>query len=960
MSRLDAMLDAEPSALEALTPDQKNRLTEVLDRYLASLEKGMPLTPESLVEAHPDLAQPLNTYLRCLAELHDVAVGFTPAAAIDDTSKNADDACEKRLGDFVLLREIGHGGMGVVYEAEQVSLGRRVALKVLPFAAVLDSRQIARFKNEAQAAAQLNHPHIVPVYAVGSERGVHYYAMQLIDGRPLDQLIEELRTTASDMVTYSKPAKSVDRHDATTSALVSNRASRQTYYQTVARLGVQAAEALYAAHSDGILHRDIKPSNLLVDAEGKLWVTDFGLARCQSDLALTRTGDVVGTRHYMSPEQAFGQGALVDQRSDVYSLGVTLYEMLSLRSPFGDDVSVGRYDDTYQREPIRLKHWEPELSRDLETVVLKAMACSREDRYLTAQELADDLTRVLEGKPTLARPLGAADRIGRWARRHRRLVVAAGIIVAIATVALSIGNILISREKTRSEQNFQRAERHFREAQEVVDRFGSRLAERLKDVPGADGVRREVLEETLRYYENFVEEAGSDPALRTELALTHSKIGTLAEQIGSVESAITAQTNALRLFEQLIAEQPDSVDLRRHAGICQNNLALALQRASRTEHAREAFLKTIEWQKQLVASAADPPPYQQDLALTYNNLGLLLGETGKQAEAERAFQDAIKIQERLVQELPEDADRLRALAASLNNLAAIQNETTATEALALYQRASTYQARAALARPDEVQHKCDLALTFNNLAAAQSRVGQYETAAASFARAIEIQEPLVRVAPLQRTYRRDLAVSYNNLGMMQSKLGKPTEAEQSFEKALQLQEVLVSQNPQEIDLASSLGGIYNNLGIVEEELDRPKEAAESYRKAIEYQRTAFARARSIDRYRNFLSKHYYNYGRTLRHLGRGDEAAQVALKRRDLWPNDPERLFAIAEELALASQILAKQALTADVAEQYTYQAIELLQRAKSLGMRMPADLLQNESFAQLVDYPQFMTLVHN
>ena len=953
--RLDSMLDAEPSAIESLTPAQMDQLTELLDRYLLSLEQGTPLSPQTLTEAHPDLAEPLNTYLKCLAGLHDVAAGFAPPTPVTDSPDNIEgETGERRLGDFVLLHEIGHGGMGVVYEAEQVSLGRRVALKVLPFASVLDSRQIARFKNEAQAAAQLSHPNIVPVYAVGSERGVHYYAMQLIDGQPLDCVIDTMKADATKCVGSAPPTSTAN------STLVSQRSSRQRYYAAVARLGIQAAEALAAAHGFGVVHRDIKPSNLLIDADGKLWVTDFGLARCQSDRALTRTGDVVGTRRYMSPEQALGQAALVDQRTDVYSLGVTLYELLSLHSPFPEEPASLRRDDSNSEEVIRLRRWEPQISRDLETVIHKAMAWSREDRYLSAQELADDLKRVLDGSPIVAQRPGIGDRVGKWARRHRRIAAASAIFSLLALVALSIGNVLISQEKAQSEKNLARAERHFREAQSVVDRFGSQLAERLKDVPGADEVRRDLLAETQSYYENFVAEASADPTLRTELAQTQSKIGGLAAQIGTLDDAMAAQSKALALFEQLLAEQPESNHLRRQVGICRNNLAMALQRAGRTDEAKPQFLKAIEHQQSLAQHSTSDPQFAQDLGLSYNNLGSLLSETGKLPDAEQAFRDAIAIQQEMAQSSPGNADLLRALAASLNNLAAIQKERDEDEALRLYEQASQNLENALLARPGEAQLKCELALTLNNLAAVQSRVDNFRAATESFTRAIKTQKELVHAAPLQQAFRRDLAISFNNLGLMQSKLKERNEAEQSFKAALELQEALVKRNPGEIDLASSLGGIYNNLGIVLEEQDRTKEAAQCYLKAIEYQQTAFSRAGGVDRYRNYLSKHYYNYGRTLRQLGRGDDAARIALARKDLWPSDPQRLFSIAEELALASEILKAKPGSERNARKYAYAAAHLLRQSKALGMEFPTDFAKNKSFAPLMKDPEFQSLVNN
>src|SRR5262249_39264307 len=312
------------------------------------------------------------------------------------------------LGDFRLRREIGRGGMGVVYEAEQLSLRRRGALQVLPFAAALDPRQFQRFQNEAQAAAHLHHTIIVPVHAIGLDRGFPFYAMQLIDGQTLAEVIRTLRREGP-----SRPD--------TTQAALSSEPSHQapSYFRAVARLGVQAAEALDYAHQQGVIHRDIKPANLLLDAAGHLWVTDFGLARFRADPALSASGALVGTLRYMSPEQALAKRALVDHRSDIYGLGATLYEALTLEPAFP---AVDREELLRQiaagqpRPPRRINQAVP---KELEVVVLKAMAPEPEGRYATAQELADDLRRFLEDRPVLARKPSLGFRAARWARRHR-------------------------------------------------------------------------------------------------------------------------------------------------------------------------------------------------------------------------------------------------------------------------------------------------------------------------------------------------------------------------------------------------------------------------------------------------------------------------------------------------------------------------------------------------------------
>jgi serine/threonine protein kinase/Flp pilus assembly protein TadD len=339
------------------------------------------------------------------------------------------------LGDFRIVREVGRGGMGVVYEAEQVSLKRRVALKVLPFAATMDPRHLQRFHNEARAAASLEQPHIVPVYGVGCERGVHYYAMKFIDGQSLAALIDAQRQSsqpqgAGDGGVSALPAGRGSDSTSPIAALSTQRAPRDSaVFHKIAEWGIHAAEALEHAHSVGIVHRDIKPANLMIDGHGALWVTDFGLARTAADAGLTMTGDVLGTLRYMSPEQALAQRVILDHRTDIYSLGVTLYELLTLQTAFGGEDRQELLRQIAFEEPTAPRRLNKVIPAELEIIVLKAMEKRVQDRYATAQDLADDLRRWREHRPIRARRPSWRQVATKWARRHRALVAAAVIVL---------------------------------------------------------------------------------------------------------------------------------------------------------------------------------------------------------------------------------------------------------------------------------------------------------------------------------------------------------------------------------------------------------------------------------------------------------------------------------------------------------------------------------------------------
>lgn len=475
------------SILDPRSSADDPRLTRALEEYLRALEQGQPPNRNEFLARHADLAAPLAECLEGLEFVNAVVPQMSPSSGESGASPAADIQPEIPLGDYRIIRQVGRGGMGVVYEAIQLSLGRRVALKVLPFAAALDAKHLQRFKNEAQAAANLHHTNIVPVYAVGCERGVHYYAMQFIEGQTLASLIRELRVEAG---LEERRAKSEDRGSKTEgrsrqesptdstgpynpkiedheirgeeietaaqdqaandtpridsrSSMLDSRSS--AFFHIVANLGIQAAEALEYAHQMGVIHRDIKPGNILIESSPfapdpsplRLWITDFGLAHCQSQAGLTMTGDLMGTLRYMSPEQALGKRTMVDNRTDIYSLGVTLYELLTLQPPFeGNDRQQLIREIGSDDEPLPLCRLNKQIPAELETVVLKAMEKNPVERYATAQELADDLQRFLEDKPIRAKRPGAFLRLCKWTRRHKLPV---GLALAGISMALLCG-----------------------------------------------------------------------------------------------------------------------------------------------------------------------------------------------------------------------------------------------------------------------------------------------------------------------------------------------------------------------------------------------------------------------------------------------------------------------------------------------------------------------------------------
>jgi hypothetical protein len=897
------------------------------------------------------------------------------------------------LGDYTILRQIGRGGMGVVYEARQNSLDRRVALKILPFAAVLDQKQIERFRNEARAAAQLHHANIVPVFSVGCERGVHFYAMQYIEGHALDVAIRQLRELADTEPRHAADTKKIGAHaaDAAPASAELPRSfpgagSRGTvqYARRVAELGIQVAEALDYANEHGIVHRDVKPSNLMVDGQGKVWITDFGLARFQADSRMTMSGDVVGTLRYMSPEQAAGKSNLIDERIDVYSLGITLYELLTLRNAFDGPDREEVLRRIAEEEPPAPRRVNPSIPVDLETIVLKASAKAREQRYTTARALADDLRRFLDGKPTLARRPTLVDRLGKWGRRHRTAVRFALALAAVVFVGLAVSTVAIARahwqvkavnaslaaaldqseaNRLRAEENLQRAKSHFRRAREVVDLFGTRYSERLAEIPGAERLRHEVLRDALGYYQQFIDDAGDDPSFQRDLAVTYSKVGRVTEQTGDPEEALAAHRRAKGLLEDLVEAQPGARKPRAELALCYNNIGLLLGRNGKTAEAREAHRRAIEIQNRLAEDHPQEDAYRSDLALSYGNLALLESRTDSVAAADRLIREAIRVREDLVERGGENSRHLADLALSYNDLSCLYAEPDPAEAMRWCREALAIQSQLAEAHPGETGYESDLALSYCNLGALQSRLEEPREAESSYERAIELQERLVRRSPSVNEFRQNLAISLNNLGRVRSDAKQWPEANAAFQRARELLEGLVYDYPNDLNYRSSLGGVLNNLGMAREAVDRPEEALVAFRRAIEHQRFALEAAPNVARFRQFLSKQYWNYGRALRALGRVDEAAEAAFARKELWPGDPERLYSVACELAMAGERIGSGGAALDEEEVETKrrlgdEAVAALEQAIEAGLTRVERIPNDPDLAGIREHPGFGELV--
>jgi len=366
------------------------------------------------------------------------------------------------IGDFKIIREIGRGGMGVIFEAEQLSLHRQVALKVLYPALSSSVRTLRRFHRESEAVAKIKHNNIIPVWAVGASRGLNYFAMRYLPGPNLAELIEELRvakddgrrTLIIDLYGSNVAVQSSTAGEAVAVAPASDqtglRFSVNNYVYRAIELIANIADGLAASHERGVIHRDVKPGNLVFDSSGQLVLTDFGIAKSSSNLTITRTGEFIGSPGYISPEQAMAKRINVDHRTDIYSLGVTLYEFLTLHQPFLLETLEATLRAILTKQPESPRKLNPRLPKDIETVVLKAMDKDPDRRFASAMEFAGELRRILNFEAISSTPPGALTKAARIMRHNRSTTVASLAIVTLLIGSLAIWQYLQTEAERRT------------------------------------------------------------------------------------------------------------------------------------------------------------------------------------------------------------------------------------------------------------------------------------------------------------------------------------------------------------------------------------------------------------------------------------------------------------------------------------------------------------------------------
>ncbi len=848
--------------MDEIAPD-RDPLEALAEEFTRRQRAGESPSVEEYVARHPNLAEGIR-------ELFPAIVAMERLKARRERTSGGSASLGpvqlERLGDFRIIREIGRGGMGIVFAAEQESLGRRVALKVLPRQALLEKRHLARFEREAQIASRLHHTNIVQVYGVGEQEGFHYYVMQYVRGVGLERVVEHLRAggagAGDETVADGADAPSAEPAllETVCARLCGGKGDAPSspagpaYWRSVAGVGEQVAEALAYAHEQGTLHRDIKPANLLLDEKGVVWVTDFGLARATTAPDVTAPGDLTGTLRYMAPERLRGQ---VSAQGDIYSLGLTLYEMLLLRPAYDQTDRSALMQQVAHHSPDRPRKVNPAIPRDLETVVLKAIARRRQDRYRTAGDLAADLRRFLEDRPVHARRVGPAGRLWRWGRRNKALAaLAAASIVLLAAVAVTatVGYLRTRKALDSEARQRQRAEAVTALALEAVDRVFQRLgpvqAVRTSSltVGGSDGTTVEVaappvvskaaaalLEELLPFYARLAEQSGQDLALRLRSADATRRIGAIRQVLGQYDQAVAAYAKAIEMYRQLAEEgQGDGARFVILTAATLNELGRTHRLTGELDKADDAHKRAID----LLAAAADAPPAARyELARAYYFLGSHVrpapGERPRGGERPRAPGRGMpppppdglgpgrpppppdrrpRPPGRLPGEDRAGPDRQRRLG-YLDKATALLDGLIEEE-------------------PDNPVYRHLLALCYR-----EGRRVDREGPRQRMDRAIEILESLARDYPRVPQYRFDLSETYAMVDLRRPSLGRERLGELTgrLRKALEISQQLAKQYPNVPEYRAAQAHVCHKLGALYRQGGRPGDGEAYDRQAVTVQ-----------------------------------------------------------------------------------------------------------------------------
>jgi serine/threonine-protein kinase len=929
------------------------------------------------------------------------------APAPDTTSTLVTEA-GPHCGRFTLQRFHAKGGLGEVHVAVDAELGRDVALKRMQDRYTRDAAARHRFLNEAEITARLEHPGIVPIYGlVQDDQGHPCYAMRFIAGESLADALKKWHESEPD---YSSLA----------------------FRQLLQRF-ISVCQTMGYAHSKRVLHRDLKPANVMLGPFGETLVVDWGLAKrvvgppqtapseaeaallttvdfaqdANDDRMKTEVGQVLGTAGYMSPEQAAGQSDTVGLPSDIYSLGATLYELLTGEKPLSglDTFTVLQRTQTGNIPPSR--QVKPTVPGVLDAVCRKAMALRPEARYASATALAADLEHWLADEPIAAYTEPWTTRAWRWSRRHRTLITGLAAALVVGLVCAGVALVVLEgayaneqsakndamAQKIRADAERERAEKA-RDAthQAFDDLTNTEALAYLKTQPELRPEQKAFLERAAAYYRQVALEAGTDPTSRQRVALSHFRLGYLLEALGRLPEAQGPYRQAQELFEKLAADFPAVPEYRQTLARTYNNFALLLRDSGQLPAARQTLLQALEIQEKLVADFPAVVKFRQELAVSYHKLGTVQMNLGQHKAAEQSFGRALAMQEKLRTEFPDNPLYRQELGLSYNSLGILKYDMGQWRAAeAAYRQALAIQVKTVADFPAVADYRHDVVITNHNLGNVLMVMKQHSVAEQAFRQSLEDGEKLVSEFPTVPRYRQELGRGHSGLGILKYSQGQLSAAEPALRRALEIQERLAAEFPKVPGYRQDVAGTSVNLGNVLHAQGRSEDSLPFLAKAIALLETLLGQEPRLFTERVFLRNAHFSRARALEQLGRHPEAVKDWERAVEVNPEPRTNTFfrhlraqslaragqhakAVAEATALAAakdvtgtmlydfaRICAMASVAtkeAALQEQYAANAVSLLRQAVAQGYKHIERIKNNNDLKVLREREDYKKLL--
>jgi eukaryotic-like serine/threonine-protein kinase len=670
------------------------------------------------------------------------------------------------LQHYELLEPIARGGMGVVYKARDRRLNRLVAVKMFVADEGTSPLDLQRYRNEAEVAALLDHPQIVPIYEVGEAEGQAYLVMKFIEGGALSDHLDHF---------VADP-------------------------KSGARMLLSVARAVHYAHQRGVLHRDLKPANILIDNAGQAYVADFGLAkRLAGGPELTRTGAIVGTPGYMTPEQTTGRKGAATTATDVYGLGAVLYALLTGRAPFRGDNVLETLEQVRLVQPLPPRRLNPAVARDLELICLKCLEKEPQRRYSSANALAAELERYLDGRPLAeTRPVGNIERLGRWCQRNPILAALIFLVVILAatiSVISSVGYVKLRAANMQEHASRVRAESHLAVAKSAAEYFTKASEDPRLKARGINRLRREMLQHAQEFYELLVQQEMDNPNLDAERARSYLRLGLITYELKEPKEAIAALSQAQVIFERLSVAAPDIAEYREGMGEALHMKGAVYQDAKDYDEAQKAYQLALPLRQRLVEEQPQTRSYQDALARTVFMTGRLHQVTGKPELAWKTYEDSLKTFLQLAKNHPGKPVFRELLGRTHLNLGI------------------TYQ--------------------YPNLGISHSVPKDPAKAAANYASALEYLQPLARENPEQAEYQDLLAKAYLRSGTLAREQKRFVDAEAAYDEGMAVIEPVIRVHGDMPEYQLTLGHLLHARGLNRMSSGRLANAGEDYRRALE-------------------------------------------------------------------------------------------------------------------------------